>query len=323
MQRTLIALGCALALTAGSTLAQQQPTPGKTDSATNNPSGGSMADRAKQAGQTITEKTKETASKAKDKVQETAQKAKADSDQKAAQGSSTQSMGASGSSGSSGSSSSASSQGGAQDPQQMQKKVDADYKSAKAQCDTIQQKSQKTLCEKKATAAKANAEVQVEEAKAAAEGSKSSSMGRASPRSEALAPREQSPHARRSPALLAAGCRRGLRTLAFALSGLLEAARKRLDAVGVCLVAGLAAFGGGTLRDVLLDRRPFFWVAHSEWLWVLLALCAPAPWRSCACAHFAPTERAMQWPDALGWACSAPAAPSSRWRRTCPASSPC
>jgi hypothetical protein len=40
-------------------------------------------------------------------------------------------------------------------------------------------------------------------------------------------------------------------TLAFALSGLLEAARKRLDPVGVCMVAGLAAFGGGTLRDVV------------------------------------------------------------------------
>jgi uncharacterized membrane protein YeiH len=88
-------------------------------------------------------------------------------------------------------------------------------------------------------------------------------------------------------------------TLAFALSGLLEAARKRLDAVGVCLVAGLAAFGGGTLRDVLLDRRPFFWVEHPEWLWALLALCvlAMAFLRS---RHFAPTERAMQWPDALG-----------------------
>ncbi|HWI83668.1 trimeric intracellular cation channel family protein [Ramlibacter sp.] len=88
-------------------------------------------------------------------------------------------------------------------------------------------------------------------------------------------------------------------TVAFALSGLLEAARKRLDAVGVCLVAGLAAFGGGTLRDVLLDRRPFFWVAHSEWLWALLALCigAMAVLRA---RHFAPTERAMQWPDALG-----------------------
>jgi hypothetical protein len=176
MQRTLIALGCALALTAGSTFAQQQPTPGQTDSATNNPSGGSMADRARQAGQTITEKTKETASKARDKAQETAQKVKDDTDQKAAQGSSTQSMGASGSSGSSGSSSSSAS-AGAQDPKQMQKKVEADYKSAKAQCDTIQQKSQKTLCEKKAAAARANGEVQVEEAKAAAESSKSSSMG--------------------------------------------------------------------------------------------------------------------------------------------------
>jgi len=88
-------------------------------------------------------------------------------------------------------------------------------------------------------------------------------------------------------------------TLAFALSGLLEAARKRLDAVGVCVVAGLAAFGGGTLRDVLLDRRPFFWVAHSEWLWALLALCIAAM-AFLRARHFAPTERAMQWPDALG-----------------------
>jgi uncharacterized membrane protein YeiH len=45
-------------------------------------------------------------------------------------------------------------------------------------------------------------------------------------------------------------------TVAFAFSGLLEAARKRLDAVGVCVVAGLAAFGGGTLRDVLLVQWP-------------------------------------------------------------------
>jgi uncharacterized membrane protein YeiH len=88
-------------------------------------------------------------------------------------------------------------------------------------------------------------------------------------------------------------------TVAFALSGLLEAARKRLDAVGVCLVAGLAAFGGGTLRDVLLDRRQFFWVAHPEWLWALLALCVAAM-AFLRLRHFAPTERAMQWPDALG-----------------------
>jgi uncharacterized membrane protein YeiH len=90
-----------------------------------------------------------------------------------------------------------------------------------------------------------------------------------------------------------------LATLAFALSGLLEAARKRLDAVGVCVVAGLAAFGGGTLRDVLLDRRPFFWVARPEWLWALLALCVVAM-AFLRARHFAPTERAMLWPDALG-----------------------
>jgi uncharacterized membrane protein YeiH len=88
-------------------------------------------------------------------------------------------------------------------------------------------------------------------------------------------------------------------TLAFALSGLLEAARKRLDAVGVCMVAGLAAFGGGTLRDVLLDRRPFFWVVHAAWLWGVLGLCIAAMLFMRA-RHFAPTQRAMQWPDALG-----------------------
>jgi uncharacterized membrane protein YeiH len=87
--------------------------------------------------------------------------------------------------------------------------------------------------------------------------------------------------------------------IAFALSGLLEAARKRLDAVGVCVVAGLAAFGGGTLRDVLLDRRPFFWVEYAGWLWALLALCVLAMLFMRA-HHFAPTERAMQWPDAAG-----------------------
>lgn len=90
-----------------------------------------------------------------------------------------------------------------------------------------------------------------------------------------------------------------LATLAFALSGLLAAARQRLDAVGVCVVTGLAAFGGGTLRDVLLDRRPFFWVERAGWLWLILALSIAAMLLMRA-RHFAPTERAMQWPDALG-----------------------
>ena len=51
-------------------------------------------------------------------------------------------------------------------------------------------------------------------------------------------------------------------TAAFALSGLMKAAGKKLDAVGICVVAFLAAFGGGTLRDLLLDQRPFFWLIY-------------------------------------------------------------
>ncbi len=88
-------------------------------------------------------------------------------------------------------------------------------------------------------------------------------------------------------------------TIAFALSGLIEGARKRLDAVGICVVAGLAAFGGGTVRDILLDRRPLFWVQHPGWVWILLSLCVGAMLFMRA-RHLDPTERAMQWPDALG-----------------------
>lgn len=60
--------------------------------------------------------------------------------------------------------------------------------------------------------------------------------------------------------------------VAFAISGLIEAARKRMDVIGVFSVAFVTAFGGGTLRDVLLDRRPLFWVQHQEYVWLVLVL---------------------------------------------------
>ena len=88
-------------------------------------------------------------------------------------------------------------------------------------------------------------------------------------------------------------------TLAFALSGVIEAARKRLDVVGVAVVAFAAAFGGGTLRDLLLDYRPFFWVQQIEFLWIVLALCAGAMLFRRQ-RHLRPTERAILWPDAIG-----------------------
>lgn len=60
--------------------------------------------------------------------------------------------------------------------------------------------------------------------------------------------------------------------LAAGFSGFAEARNKKMDPVGVFTIAFITAFGGGTLRDVLLDRRPFFWVQHQEYVLVILVL---------------------------------------------------
>jgi uncharacterized membrane protein YeiH len=60
--------------------------------------------------------------------------------------------------------------------------------------------------------------------------------------------------------------------LATAFSGFAEARNKKMDSVGVFTVAFITAFGGGTLRDVLLDRRPFFWVQHQHYIVLILVL---------------------------------------------------
>src|SRR3954449_6238922 len=56
----------------------------------------------------------------------------------------------------------------------------------------------------------------------------------------------------------------------FAISGVLAAGRKGLDLLGVAVIAVVTAIGGGTLRDVLLDRHPIFWIADPTYLWVIL-----------------------------------------------------
>lgn len=55
-----------------------------------------------------------------------------------------------------------------------------------------------------------------------------------------------------------------------AVSGALAAGRKRLDLLGVVVVAAVSATGGGTLRDILLDRHPVFWIEHPIYLSVIL-----------------------------------------------------
>ena len=54
--------------------------------------------------------------------------------------------------------------------------------------------------------------------------------------------------------------------LVFALTGALVASRAQLDVVGFAFVACLTAVGGGTLRDLLLDRHPIFWIGDSTYI---------------------------------------------------------
>ncbi|MEG0820227.1 MAG: trimeric intracellular cation channel family protein, partial [Burkholderiaceae bacterium] len=65
--------------------------------------------------------------------------------------------------------------------------------------------------------------------------------------------------------------------VAFALSGIMEGERKKVDPVGVFVLAFITAFGGGTIRDLLLDRRPFYWVQEESYVLVVFAMTLAAP----------------------------------------------
>jgi uncharacterized membrane protein YeiH len=55
-----------------------------------------------------------------------------------------------------------------------------------------------------------------------------------------------------------------------ALTGVIEAGRKQMDLIGVVMVGCATALGGGTVRDVLLDRT-VFWIHDQTYLIVALA----------------------------------------------------
>jgi len=69
----------------------------------------------------------------------------------------------------------------------------------------------------------------------------------------------------------------GIAIFAYAISGLIEARRRQLDVVGAFVIAFLAAFGGGTLRDLLLERRPFYWVEHQNYVLAVFLLSLFSP----------------------------------------------
>lgn len=90
-----------------------------------------------------------------------------------------------------------------------------------------------------------------------------------------------------------------LGTAAFAASGALAASRKNMDIFGFCVLALMPAVGGGTIRDIILDRTPIFWVSDTRYVVVALA--------TALLVFFIPYKpgsrrRWLVWMDAMGLA---------------------
>jgi len=60
--------------------------------------------------------------------------------------------------------------------------------------------------------------------------------------------------------------------IAFAITGIYEARKKGMDIIGVYSVGMITAFGGGSLRDIILARHPLFWIEHDGYTILLLVL---------------------------------------------------
>jgi uncharacterized membrane protein YeiH len=85
----------------------------------------------------------------------------------------------------------------------------------------------------------------------------------------------------------------------FAISGALAAGRRGLDILGVLVLATATAVGGGTIRDVLLNRQPIFWLVDPAYLTVIVA----AALATVAYTRWRPAPRAsLLVADALGLA---------------------
>ncbi|WP_299847081.1 trimeric intracellular cation channel family protein [uncultured Paracoccus sp.] len=92
--------------------------------------------------------------------------------------------------------------------------------------------------------------------------------------------------------------------LIFALTGALVASRQQLDPVGFIFMATMTAVGGGTLRDLLLNREAVFWVARPSFV-ILTATAAMVVFWT---AHLMESRyRVLLWLDALALSVAVPA----------------
>ena len=90
--------------------------------------------------------------------------------------------------------------------------------------------------------------------------------------------------------------------VASAIAGMIVASNKGMDLVGAFALACLNAFGGGTLRDLLLDNRPFYWMAHWWFFLAILGICIPFVYSRQVFAIASEVHRRSVKMDAVGLA---------------------
>ena len=61
-----------------------------------------------------------------------------------------------------------------------------------------------------------------------------------------------------------------LGTIAFAISGVITATKKRMDLFGILIVATVTSVGGGTLRDLLIGKSPVTWLLNTTFVYTIL-----------------------------------------------------
>lgn len=88
-------------------------------------------------------------------------------------------------------------------------------------------------------------------------------------------------------------------TLVAAIAGALAARGKQVDLFGVIVLALVTALGGGTVRDIILDARPVFWVGDSSFV-VTSTLGAIAAF--IVVRYFHLSEKPLLYADAFGLA---------------------
>jgi uncharacterized membrane protein YeiH len=87
--------------------------------------------------------------------------------------------------------------------------------------------------------------------------------------------------------------------LVFAYSGMIHARKSGFDYVGILTIALVSAFGGGTIRDVLLGNHPLYWIAHWEFL-IYVILLSPIELFLSRLNKDLSTRGTLIWVDALG-----------------------